>query len=314
MKTATLAAAALAALAAAPNAAMAQASKVELYGRLDQTVSKLIGTKAKSMQNGSGNRLGVLVNEDLGDGWAALANMEHGLNGDTGAQTDTRRFWNRRVFVGLKSPFGTVQLGRDYTSAYSAAQVRSDPFAHTMVSSMLRIGTGDIGIVRYDDSVKYYHSIGPVFVSAHVAEADTPLGPTVDRPWSAALGYQNQSVYLAYGMDNPGGVNDRWGFATGIFSFGPAKLYLAAGDGKTNANAKTRSALVGATYAFGPAELRFAYGQLENRTAGTKLMQKSALGLFYSLSKRTVVYTNLANDSKAATEKSGYEVGLLHMF
>lgn len=306
---------ALLALSACTTGAFAQKTALELYGRVDQSVGKGIGSAAKSMQNGSGNRLGVRVDEDLGGGLAAFANMEHGFNGDTGAVTDTARFWNRRVFVGLKhKTFGTLQVGRDYTSAYVAAQVRSDPFGHNFYTTMLRFATGGIGIVRYDESVKYYNGIGPVSVSAQMAESSGSINVTPDRPWSAAISYSTKPVYLAFGVDNPGGINDKWNYATGVFKLGKVDLYVGGGDGRNNSSQKVRSAMIGATVDLGPVELRAAYGQLKNRTTSVTQSQKAAIGAFYSFSTRTMLYTTFSNDSKVATEKNGYEVGLQHLF
>ena len=74
---------ALAVLGAFAGAASAQ-STVTLYGRVDLSFAKNIGSEDKDIHNGSGSRLGVRGVEDLGGGLKALFQIEHRFNADTG--------------------------------------------------------------------------------------------------------------------------------------------------------------------------------------------------------------------------------------
>ena len=130
---------ALAALAAV-GAASAQSS-VTLYGVIDtnygwsrtkQTVGPFKFEKEYVGLNPAGSNLsssrwGLKGQEDLGNGLAAVFNVEAGFNSDDGSTGVTNTFtgntltdstgdgFNRRAVVGLKGGFGQVLLGRDYT-------------------------------------------------------------------------------------------------------------------------------------------------------------------------------------------------------
>ena len=118
---------ALAALAAV-GAASAQSS-VTLYGVIDTnygwartTVKNLGGVSGTDKTtttglnaaggNMSGSRWGLKGQEDLGNGLAAVFNVEAGFDSNNG---DFDNGFNRRAVVGLKGGFGQVLLGRDYT-------------------------------------------------------------------------------------------------------------------------------------------------------------------------------------------------------
>lgn len=126
---------ALAALAAV-GAASAQSS-VTLYGVIDTgyswTRATVGGDKTTTTGLTSGNlsssRWGLKGQEDLGNGLAAVFNVEAGFdssNGRTGGGFDFSNInsgipgvygngFNRRAVVGLKGSFGQVLLGTDYT-------------------------------------------------------------------------------------------------------------------------------------------------------------------------------------------------------
>ena len=116
---------ALAALAAV-GAASAQSS-VTLYGVIDtnygwsrtkQTVGpfkfekEYVGLNPAG-SNLSGSRWGLKGQEDLGNGLAAVFNVEAGFSSNSGAFNEGG--FNRRAVVGLKGGFGQVLLGNDYT-------------------------------------------------------------------------------------------------------------------------------------------------------------------------------------------------------
>ena len=116
---------ALAALAAV-GAASAQSS-VTLYGVIDtnygwsrtkQTVGpfkfekEYVGLNPAG-GNLSGSRWGLKGQEDLGNGLAAVFNVEAGFSSNSG-EFNAGGF-NRRAVVGLKGGFGQVLLGNDYT-------------------------------------------------------------------------------------------------------------------------------------------------------------------------------------------------------
>ena len=109
--------------------AVSAQSSVTLYGLADAYIGSERIAAAGATSNGTsqtvvnsggqnGSRWGLRVSEDLGGGLAAIAQFESGFNIDTGSQTDslgrTQTLFGRQAFVGLKSGFGTVALGRQY--------------------------------------------------------------------------------------------------------------------------------------------------------------------------------------------------------
>ena len=64
----------------------------------------------------NGSRWGMRIREDLGGGLAAIANLESGINLDTGASGQGGLLFGRRANVGLTGGFGTVTLGRNSSS------------------------------------------------------------------------------------------------------------------------------------------------------------------------------------------------------
>jgi len=128
---------ALAVLGAFAGAASAQSS-VTLYGRVDLSLARPLGSSDLMMQNGSGSRFGVRGTEDLGGGLKALFQIEHrfcadsGFTGAGGVCSATTagnfRHWNGRSILGLSSGPHTVHLGRDYTPAFLWGHLLADPW------------------------------------------------------------------------------------------------------------------------------------------------------------------------------------------
>lgn len=301
---------ALAALTAFAGAASAQSS-VTLYGRIDLSVAKNIGSDNKNLQNGSGSRLGVRGVEDLGGGLKVDFNLEHRYNADDG-NLSSSRFWHGRSVVGLRGGFGRVSLGREYTPAFLYAQLSVDPWGWDTVAAFTSAG-GGIVKVRQDNTVNYQIGGGGFNLWAQIAEsANTAAEP--DRPFSIAANYSAGPMYIAFGHENPGNVNDDWNYLNFNYNFGGFKLLTGLGSGKNAGNQTHRQYMVGATAAMGAGEFRAAFAQLKNTTTDVTLSQKFAVGYHYSMSKRTTLYVDFANDSKAARSKSGYDLGIKHNF
>ncbi len=113
----------------APVAAFAQASNVQIYGRLNVGLDNYQATgasggvadaKARYRQFDQGSRLGVRGSEDLGGGLKAIFQIESGVNVDTGtassqsgsANSSAGTFASRDSYVGLEGGFGRLTMGR----------------------------------------------------------------------------------------------------------------------------------------------------------------------------------------------------------
>ena len=183
---------ALAVLGAFAGAASAQSS-VTLYGRVDLAVSKGVGTAAKTLNNGSGSRLGVRGVEDLGGGMSAFFQLEHRFNADTGAMSDASRMWGGRSIVGLQGGFGKLTLGREYTTAFLQSQLVADPWGwDTVVSATPGSGLnqaltgGNIARVRNDSSVTYNFSAAGFGLGVQIAEATDSINNFSKKPFNFA--------------------------------------------------------------------------------------------------------------------------------
>jgi predicted porin len=318
---------ALAVLGAFAGAASAQSS-VTMYGRVDLSIGKGPGTSAKQMANGSGSRLGMRGVEDLGGGMKALFNIEHRFNADTGAQSNAQRFWTGRSIVGLEGGFGQVVLGREYTTAFLQSQLVADPWGwDTVVSGTLGNGLnnaitgGAIATVRNDSSLTYRIAAGGVTFGAQIAEATDQGGfnNTAKKPFNFAVSYAGGPLTAGFGYEKTGAeaaAAAKWTTFNLAYNFGAFKLGGLIGKGNTAANNDHQSYLLTATAPLGAGEFRGSYGQLKNKTANVVAAKGFGLGYHYSLSKRSTLYFDLAQNKAPAitTSKTGYDVGIKHNF
>lgn len=306
---------ALAVLGAFAGAASAQSS-VTLYGRADLSVAKNAGSADKVVQNGSGSRLGVRGSEDLGGGLAAVFQIEHRFNADTGNTTATR-FWNGRSIVGLKGGFGQVVLGREYTTAFLTSQLANDPWGWDTVATSTGtsgITGGGIAKVRNDKSITYNLTAGPVSFGAQVAESQ-PAAGIQNKPTNLGVGlsFGAFSANVGYELTGEEAAEDAKVLTIGgKGKFGMVGVGLSYTDG-TKANGHDVKAYMGTVTAdVGAGQIRFAVGERE--TNNVKDISLIALGYHHNVSKRTTLYVDVANNSKLASEKSAYNLGIKHNF
>ena len=310
---------ALAALTAFAGAASAQSS-VTLYGRVDLSGAKNMGSAAKGIQNGSGSRLGVRGVEDLGGGMSALFNIEHRFNADTGSDSSGGvRHWNGRSFVGLQGGFGQVVFGREYSTAFLGSQLVADPWGwDTIVAPMnAAITGGAIAKVRYDSSATYRISASGFSFAAQIAEATDTIYKVPNKPVNFAVGYASGPIAVGLGYERTGeeaAATAKWMTIHGSYNLGMVKLGALYGTGTTAADSDHRSYLLTAVAPMGAGEFRASYGRLRNKTADVDAAKGFALGYHYNMSKRTTLYVDLARNTALTTEKSGYDVGIKHNF
>jgi len=306
---------ALAVLGAFAGAASAQSS-VTLYGRVDLSVAKNAGSADKVIQNGSGSRLGLRGSEDLGGGLAAVFNIEHRFNADTG-NTSAARFWHARSFVGLKGGFGQLVLGREYTTAFLGSQLANDPWGWDTVAATTGISGitgGGIAKLRNDKAITYNLNAGPVALGAQVAESQ-PAAGLVNKPMNFSLGLNMGAFSANLGYEVTGEeAAEKAKVMTlgGKAKFGMVGVGLSYTDG-TKSNGQDVKGFMGTVTAdVGAGQIRFAAGQRE--TNDVKDISLIAVGYHHAVSKRTTLYVDVANNSKLASEKSAYNLGVKHNF
>ncbi len=339
---------ALAALTAFTGAVSAQ-SNVTMYGRIDLSVNKGVGTAQKAISNGSGSRLGLRGSEDLGGGMAAIFNVEMRFDADTGASQNfcvtptgataapagacgvANRFWGARSLVGLKGGFGQVTLGREYTTAFLGSQLLNDPWGwDTVVSGTpgyfsgglnQKLTGGGITQVRNDSAVTYNISMAGFSFGAQIAEATDAINNFQKKPYNFSAGYAAGPFTVNAGYEKTGQVAAaaaQWATLGGTFNLGMVKLGASIGSGRTAADAKNQSYMVTAVGVMGQGELRGSYGKLTTDLAGpggkSDLAKGFALGYHYALSKRTTLYTDYVRNTAVLTEKNGYDFGIKHNF
>lgn len=217
------------AAAIAPVAAMADSGNVSIYGILDASIditdngdtATAQGIRTHKVSSNS-SRIGFKGNEDLGNGLAAVWQVETALNVDGGPTTGGTTLGSRNTFVGLSSKAaGTVILGR-HDTPYKLATRGLDYFTDGLADNRNIMGGGASATLgsttsaasfngaaasfdgRQSDVVAY---ISPTFSGFHAAvayvaggESVTKSTDTKGKAWSAAGIYDNGPLFasLAY--------------------------------------------------------------------------------------------------------------------
>lgn len=328
--------------AASVPAAWAQSS-VTLYGSLDAGVAYISnsGGSAKYVEeqgNTQPDRWGLRMNEDLGGGLRAVAQLENGFYTNTGGFAKANTIFNRQAFVGLsdnhygqltfglQTPFAFDYLG-PLSSAYQAASWYT--FHPGNIDEL-----ADTGIVPYANSAKY---VSPV-IAGFKFGAMLGLGNTTDFSYGKSEGFMigySQGTFKAaatYSHEH----NRSFSIATtGITSFqGQAAASYLASDVKNmgagalykldkvtvhalwthvslNSNGFTdiyQSFDAGATYQWTP--FTQISGGASTTTLSGRRWTQIEIGDNYSLSKSTQLYANVMyehanSDAKAAFFTAG---------
>lgn len=311
---------ALAVLGAFAGAASAQSS-VTVYGFVNLGVGKPIGTTDKQVLDGAGSRLGFRGVEDLGGGLKALFGMEHRFDPDTGNQNNATRFWQGYSTVGLSGPFGTVNLGRQYTPTFSLIQNQIDPFGGDNQGALrqtgLQIGPAKI---RVADSIRYDFSANGFNFAASIAEsgATNPGGVPEDKPYAFALNYAAGPLFLGAGYENPADADDNLWTIGGRYNFGFATFSAGYSKGKTDADLTIKGWLVGVVVPLGGGDLKAGYAKndLDSVVGDSTDLTKWSVGYHYYMSKRTKVFGEYAKagGDRAVGPKTGYNLGIQHNF
>lgn len=318
---------ALAVLGAFAGAASAQ-SNVTLYGRVDLSLAENLGSENQAIQNGSGSRLGLRGSEDLGGGLAAVFNIEHRFNADTGvsqggtnvagqAVGTSLRFWSARSIVGLRGGWGQVVLGREYTTAFLGSQLINDPWGWDTVASASTsaLTGGGISQVRNDSSITYNLTMGGFSFGAQYAEASDTINNFQDNPYNFSVGYAGGPFAVNFGYEVTGysaAADEEVMSLGGSFNFGAFKLGGSYVDGTTRTNKDVTAYSIWATATLGQGEIRALWGERE--VGDVKDISSFALGYHYALSKRTTLYTDYVYDSKRSGRDYGYDFGIKHNF
>lgn len=293
---------------AASGAAFAQSS-VSLYGIADIALTKAKGTSAQLTSGGvSGSRLGFKGTEDLGGGLKANFLFEEGIDLTTGALKGNG--FNRQAYVGLSGGFGEVKLGNVYT-AYDDISGATNPVFDSVLSPT--VVWASTGYISNPNSNIYYASPSFGGVSGAVSYA---LDGSKQKVTSVNVKYEGGPVYVGFGyQDEADRTGKKFTRVNGSYDLGVVKLLAGYGQVKPEVGAKTNEYSFGVDVPLGSA-LTLSTGLASSKVDvdGSENMNSVALGVTYSMSKRTTLYTGFRKENKAAGDTSLFAAGVKHTF
>ncbi|WP_347556325.1 porin [Robbsia sp. KACC 23696] len=279
-------------------------NSVTLSGDIDGGVRYISNGTAKQYtmsSNGwfSANRWDLGDVENLGNGWNAHFMLESGFNTATGALDNTTGLlFNRFAYVGLGGPYGSLDLGRQYTLGHDIIY-DYDPF-HFSYPAILPLSPAVDG-THFNNDIKYKGAYGPFKFSAEIA----PGGIAGDFNAGTARG-----VGLQYkvGFFNIGGTYihrtvlvgtiyqpDDY-VATGTeLRFGTLRLAggfmsESTGNARPNPTTRTENYWGGLTYDVTPFTQLGAGYYVTNIPSSNGRKNLAIASLVYSLSKRSRLY------------------------
>lgn len=309
---------ALAVLGAFAGAASAQSS-VTLSGGIDAAIQKVNDQWQMSTGNSGRTNFTLSGREDLGGGMYAFFALNHRFSQNTGAINSAGvagTFW-RQTWVGLGGGFGDVRLGK-MLPVLQEFNGGFDPFGTETVGSTHTGGlnAGLAGNARVNNAV-YYRSpnMGGLQLHANIAAADNNGANGIagtERPVGLGVIYAAGPLRLALAYDRNARDEKTKGIYGG-YDLGVANLMFQWENGDTGPTTDQSLWSIGARVPMGAATFKVGY-----RNNSDAEQKKFGLGLDYSLSKRTIVYTDFAKQSgdgySTTAKKAQFDVGVWHRF
>jgi predicted porin len=288
------------------------------------------------------NRFGIKGVEDIGGGLQAYFSLENGFNIGTGEMTNGV-LWQRAAFVGLKGPWGAVDIGRQTTIAFKVVSIY-DPFEYKYGSILPPTQAGVAAGARNNNEIQYAVEFGGLTARAGYAlgevAGDTSAGSikTVgfsygDGPWNVGGVYTKRNPNIGT-VAAPSYRNNDHFTVGGAYETGPFKFFVGYADEKQETTAvtgdnTTKWSWLGAKYKLTPAwSVTAAHYRTKLRTAGADGTRGlSMIGTGYSLSKRTTLFAEVDSLKLAGAERgsatsvpfgqdrqTGISVGIDHVF
>lgn len=330
---AALSALALTAASAAPDA-FAQSS-ITLYGIIDAAVQYAnSGGHTVARQESSSvapSRWGLTGVENLGGGYAAVFKLEDGFNVNNGTIAGNGALFNRESWLGIRGPFGQIQLGNNYTPLfityvnYSLGELNTLAWGNAANNYVFVPSARTANSVRYTSSVVAGLTLRALYARGTNGAAGAPatLGDTASAGVNFKAGsFSADADYLQQRFASTATITPTTSVQTGryylfaaSYDFGlikPSVLY------QIHRNAGDLSASISSAYAspnhdfyevnalirtstFG--SLLVSFGQYLLKSNGDGDSTSYALRYDYHLSKRTGVYVGVGevrNHSKAS--------------
>jgi predicted porin len=264
--------------------------------------------------------------EDLGGGMKARFHLDHRFNADDGTGrtggTLTRPFW-WTASVALDTPFGSIELGRQYT-LFSKVAFFGDPSGWMGVSQVPMLQTPNLypanDIVNISNAVAYTTpQFGPLQASIQVAPNE---GPVPGREIGLRVEYADGPAYAALAFDTrkpPGAPAERLAIFTGSYDLGVIKPIVSLARAEVGGQSDSDAYLIGSVIRLSGASTLHASWIVGHMPAagfdGGAEVKKLGLQYRYSLSKRTMLFTSVGSSrQEQATRTTGYDFGLHHDF
>lgn len=316
-------------LALAGTASAAAESSLVLYGIMDAGVVRETGGVAGPVTKitsgvAAASRLGLRGVEDLGDGMAAIFTLESGLKIDTGETDVNGALFNRQAFGGLRTRYGTLTFGRQYTPLFWAVTQVGDPFRTGYVGNAKSLLPTSGNGTRTSNTIYYsmpelQHITAELAYSMGEQAGDDAAG----RQFGGSIGYNGEKLKarLVYNNRNsdvaigaataalPAASHDigtnvllvsnyDFGPFKGYFSYGVDKGYNSAPFGVANAyggvkptpSTDSRDLLLGVQFQVVHGTLSLMYMRKDDRTHFNQDAQQYSAAYSYPLSKRTDIY------------------------
>ncbi|RCW69166.1 porin [Pseudorhodoferax soli] len=359
MQRKLIAPAALATLCAlAADCAQAQSS-ARLYGIVDLSMRRASGlnefapsdTSATTMSSGLNNtsRWGIRVQEDLGGGLSAQAQLESGINAKTGAPASSTMYFDRQSWVGLGGPWGLVSLGRQ-TTLLADAISPIDPLGMRLASfnpainvaalSQHQLGVGygasgsATGSYRLNNSIKYNAEFGGLHVRLMHSLGEVPGNSGASDSTGVGLGYKLGRLQLSAAHQRFRNNDDTLGLRGHVLGAaytleGGIRLAALYARSQAHTSATTRAALrtlgLGATVPAGAfVDLTLAHYRVarERSARADDGYGRTVAFAEYKLSRRSMVYleadhTRWQGGFQGAANKkraTGFSAGVRHHF
>jgi predicted porin len=312
---------ALAVLALSASSAWAQSS-VSIYGLVDLAIARQIGSTSTEQIDNAGSRLGFRGEQQHSGGAKTFFNLESRFSPVNGKVSDP--FFQGGAWLGISDDWGKLTLGRQWSVAFLKTQYPSDTFGMTTLggTNYGTVGCGGAGGCAggfwMDKAITYEHGFGGLNFGIQTAVGKPgATAPGSARPFSVGASYSSGDLYLAYGHEahnSASGIGGKakWDHFTANYKFGAVALHTGYGTGKDNTGATRSNFIVGAVIPVGAGKLTGSVNR--HKDAQTTPVSQVSLGYSYPIYKQTTLYTTVTNNSKAAKNKSGFDVGLLYTF
>lgn len=320
-------------------------SNVTIYGIIDSGVAYTTNAnnaggsvaKMSSIAGSVPSRIGFRGTEDLGGGLSAIFNLETGFGPDNGSLGQGNRLFGRLAFVGLKSSYGTLTVGRINNMSYIAT-AKADVLGPNLFGNL----DPYLPNARSDNAIGYLGKFSDVTVGATYSfgrDATAAGGPASTncpgevagnakacRQFTALVGYDNQRFGVTASYDRMYGNTGADGFLSTSNSYDQRTSlsgYVDVGDAHIGAgviarkrqaatpvnNLESNQYFLGATYQMTTAlSLQGEVGRLDIKHSPND-STVTVVRLIYSLSKATALHTSIGHISNAGQAAMPLDAG-----